>query len=194
MGQGTGSKGGPEMKINVVDIETTGFSPNVDLIVEIGIALLDTDSGNIQILFDQIIHESGFGPEHQSAWVFANSDLSHAEVLKAEPLDRFREEIQNILNKHRSTAFNSDFDFRFLEYRKFDISNKAPCIMKSCTPIVRLPGYYGKNKWPKVEEAWAFFFPDEDYTEQHRAADDAAHEARILLEMIRRIGKYATSD
>ena len=174
------------MKINIVDIETTGFSPYNDYIVEIGIAVLDTENGNIQTVFDQIIHESGFGPDNQSAWVFSNSDLTYEEVLKTPPIGFVRDEIQELLNANPSTAFNSDFDFRFLENQKFVIPEKLPCIMKACTPVVRLSGYYGQNKWPKVEEAWKFFFPDEDYTEQHRAADDAIHEGRILLEMIRR--------
>jgi len=34
-------------------------------------------------------------------------------------------------------------------------------------------------KWPKVEEAWEHFFPDQPYVEQHRALDDALHEAKI---------------
>ena len=177
------------MKINVVDIETTGFSPERDYIVEIGIIILDTDTGYMQIAFSQIIHEPGFGPEHQSAWVFSNSSLTYENVLRTQLISFFRDEIQSILSARPSTAFNSDFDFRFLENRGFSIPEKTPCIMKSCTPIVRLPGNFGRNKWPKVEEAWHFFFPDDDYTEQHRAADDALHEARILFEM-HRLGKY----
>jgi len=176
------------VKINVVDIETTGFYPERDHIVEIGIVILDTNDGNMQTAFSQIVHEPGFGPEHQSAWVFGNSDLTHDEVMKARPLSFFRDEIQSILGARPSTAFNSDFDFRFLEHRGFSIQ-KCPCIMKACTPIVKLPGNFGRYKWPKVEEAWRFFFPDDDYTEQHRAADDALHEAYILLK-IHRLGKY----
>ncbi len=56
--------------------------------------------------------------------------------------------------------------------------------MKLSTPICKLPPVrYGSYKWPKVEEAWSEFFPDEDYVELHRGADDALHEARIIHEL-----------
>ena len=35
------------MKILVVDIETTGFKSDRDLIVEIGVVLLDLENGNM---------------------------------------------------------------------------------------------------------------------------------------------------
>jgi DNA polymerase-3 subunit epsilon len=39
-------------------------------------------------------------------------------------------------------------------------------------------------KWPKVEEAWEYFFPDTKYIEAHRALDDAQHEALIALNAV----------
>ena len=51
------------------------------------------------------------------------------------------------------------------------------------TDICKIPGRYGKNKWPSVEEAFAFFFPDEEYSEKHRGLDDAKHEAKIVYRL-----------
>ena len=41
------------MKILVVDLETTGFDSKTDLIVEISIALVDTDTKEIKMVFDK---------------------------------------------------------------------------------------------------------------------------------------------
>ena len=57
--------------------------------------------------------------------------------------------------------------------------------MIAATPLVNLPPNPGRStpKWPKVEEAWEHFFPDVAYIEQHRGADDAVHEAKIVYEL-----------
>jgi len=44
---------------------------------------------------------------------------------------------------------------------------------------------YRTPKWPKVEEAWEFFFSDVEYKEKHRALDDARHEALIAYELFK---------
>jgi DNA polymerase-3 subunit epsilon len=49
--------------------------------------------------------------------------------------------------------------------------------------VCKIPGNYGKYKWPKVEEAYDFFFPNNNYVEKHRGADDAFHEADIVYEL-----------
>jgi hypothetical protein len=40
-----------------------------------------------------------------------------------------------------------------------------------------------------VEEAWEYFFPDNEYKEAHRALDDARHEALIVNELYK-LGKF----
>jgi DNA polymerase-3 subunit epsilon len=53
------------------------------------------------------------------------------------------------------------------------------------TEIMKLPknnGYSG-YKWPSVEEAFKYFFPDTQYVEKHRGADDSKHEAMIVYEL-----------
>ena len=60
--------------------------------------------------------------------------------------------------------------------------------MRLLTPYTKLPKKgrgYG-YKWPKVQEAWDYLFGKTDYVEQHRGADDAMHEAKIVHEMIKR--------
>ena len=61
--------------------------------------------------------------------------------------------------------------------------------MLICTDVCKIQGKYGKYKWPKVEEAWQHLFPEVDYVEKHRGADDAFHEAKIVHELIK-MGKF----
>jgi hypothetical protein len=63
--------------------------------------------------------------------------------------------------------------------------------MLSAAPVVNLPPNpgYRDPKWPKVQEAWDFFFLRSDYLEAHRALDDARHEALIAYELYK-LGKF----
>jgi DNA polymerase-3 subunit epsilon len=176
-------------KIAIIDIETSGFQPQGGLIVEIGIVGLDLETGSVTDEFDSIVKEDGFDERHAKhpyGWVFQNSDLKYEDVLSANSLTSVLPKIQNILDKYPlgATAYNKAFDFGFLKSRGLQI-NELSCIMLSATPVVNLPPNFGYNtpKWPKVEEAWEYFFPQVEYKEAHRALDDAKHEALIAYEL-----------
>ena len=83
------------------------------------------------------------------------------------------------------SQFNKSFDIGFLKSRGFNFPNELPCIMITATDFVKIVAEWG-YKYPKCEEAWNFYFPDKEYVEIHRAADDAVHEAQILYEMYSR--------
>ncbi len=182
-------------EIAVVDIETSGFQNQGGLIVEIGIVSLDLDTGNITNEFDSIVKEDDFSIKHSQnpfGWVFQNSDLKYEDVVSANSLIEMLPSIQKIFDKFPigATAFNKQFDFGFLQSRGLKI-RELPCIMLSATDVVDLPpnpGFY-TPKWPKVEEAWEYFFPNIDYIEAHRALDDARHEALIAYELYK-LGKF----
>lgn len=176
-------------KIAVIDIETTGFQNQGGLIVEIGIVGLDLETGDIKNEFDAIVKEAEFSDRHIRSpfgWVFQNSDLNYEDVSLANSLESYITEIQTILDKYPlgATAFNKQFDFGFLKSRGL-IIKELPCIMLTATDVVNLPPNPGYNtpKWPKVEEAWEYFFPNKNYVEAHRALDDARHEALIAYEL-----------
>lgn len=181
-------------KILIIDIETTGFQTDGGAIVEVGIVSLDLDSGGIETLFDSVCREEILTARHREppmGWIFHNSTLTIEMVREAPLLSDLLPEIQNIINEHPlgATAYNRAFDFNFLESRGIAFGNKLPCPMELATPICKLPSLHpshGRYKWPKVEEAWAHFFPGEEYVELHRGADDARHEARIVYELYRR--------
>lgn len=175
-------------KILIVDIETTGFLQQKGKIVEVGIVELDLSNGEKKIIFDQITHEKGITREEcEKSWIVQNSTLTVEEIRKSKSLDVLKPEIQSILNSyaHGTTAFNNAFDFGFMENRGFVFPKKLACPMKLSTDICKIPSMRG-YKWPKVEEAYEFFFGKTDYIEAHRGADDAFHEADIVYELYKR--------
>lgn len=180
-----------EKKILVIDIETTGFLQKGGKIVEVGIVELDLSTGNRNILFSEVCREDGITKEEvENSWIVANSSLTTNEIKQSDNLKHLQGEIQRIIDEYPlgATAFNNTFDFGFMEDRGFSFSKKLPCPMMLSTDICKIPnknGYKG-FKWPKVEEAYDFFFPNRNYVEEHRGADDAFHEARIVFELYER--------
>ena len=172
-------------KVAVIDIETTGLDPIRDLILEIGIVELSLKTGKTKILFDSFVKEPKFGEEHRDSWIFNNSDLKFEDIENAPLFDNLKMKINEIFNQYPITAFNKSFDLGFLKVREIIVPIELPCIMLTTTNICRIPFPTGgrRYKWPKCQEAWDFFFPNSDYIEKHRAADDAIHEAKILFEL-----------
>jgi len=179
--------------IGVVDLETTGFLNQKGLIVEIGIASLDLNTGKIKEEFNSLVKEPGFSTVHTRrpyGWIFENSSLRYEDVDAAPTMKSLYDELQRILNSFDGiTAYNAAFDLPFLRSRSFTFT-AYPCPMIASTPIVNLPpaGGRAEPKWPTVQEAWDFFFGETEYIEKHRALDDALHEAQILYEVYRRGG------
>ncbi len=179
------------MLIGIVDLETTDFLEDGGFIVEVGIACLNTESGNIHELYHSICREEGMTKKQRSAWIFENSDLTVEEVRGAPDFSEIKPLVQEALYRMDAcTAFNKAFDFGFLRSRGVDVGPEWPCPMEVLTPIMKLPKtgrarFYPGYKWPNVEEAWRYFFPDEPYDEKHRGLDDAMHEARIVYELFK---------
>ena len=172
-------------KIAVVDIETTGFSTEKDCIVEIGIVELDLETGERTELYNQLVKEENLEEKHKNCWVFENTDMKFDDVMNAQSLDI--KTLQAIFDKYPMTAYNKKFDTRFLIDRGLKM-NELDCPMIIATNICKLPSkrLAGKYKWPKVQEAYDFFFPDSGYIETHRGCDDAFHEAEIVYELYKR--------
>jgi len=174
-------------KILILDIETTGFLNQGGSIVEIGIVDLDLDTGEINEVFNSCLREDILSAKHREepfGRIFRNSDLTIEEVRKAPIAFHVLAVVQGILDTYSlgCTAYNNDFDFGFLEDRGIKII-KLPCPMKLSTDICKIPGKYGKYKWPSCEEAFHFFYPEINYVEKHRGLDDAKHEAMIVYKL-----------
>ncbi len=115
--------------------------------------------------------------------------MKFEEIEDAPSLNILKNQIQEILDHYSLTAYNNSFDFGFLESRGFAIKKDIPDIMAVAKEACKIMHSRGGYKNPKMQEAWDNFFPNTDYIEKHRAADDAIHEAKILFEMYKR-GEY----
>lgn len=172
------------MKILILDIETTGFNKYYDAIVEIGIAMVDTDTGVITTEFDKVVRDRLFNEQkHGNSWIFSNSSLTVKDVMNANTLEHYRAEIQRILDKYPITAFNMKFDSGFMGARGFKFK-QTKCLMDASKVYNRNKDKSGKQKTPSVEEIYRQFFPLENYIEKHRGCDDAYHEGKILLKLV----------
>lgn len=180
-------------KMLVIDIETTGFLNQGGSIVEIGIVELDLSNGETKILLDSVCRESMLTARHREApfgWIFQNSTLTIEDVRDAPPFEEVAAQAQQIIDSYPLgvTAYNRNFDVPFLQDRSLKFGQLQPCPMLLATPVCKLLSANGRSgyKWPKVEEAWNYFFPETEYEELHRGADDALHEAKIVYEMYKR--------
>ena len=180
------------MKILVVDIETTGFLNNGGRITEVGIVELCLDTGERKIIFDAVINPEIEREELEKSWIVSKGHMQIDDIMNGKKFVDVKDEIQKIINKYEdgATAFNRDFDVNFLESYGIVFGKKLPCPMLRSTPICKLKKANGYGyKWPKAEEAYKFFHPGSDYIEKHRGADDAMHEADIIL-ALHKNGQY----
>lgn len=174
------------MEILVIDIETTGFNVKLDAIVEIGIALVNTDTKEITLVFDKIVRHNKFKPwKHKDAWIFKKTTLNVEDVENANNLNVYFDEIQDLFNKYKATAYNKTFDLRYLRAAGFVIDD-VKCLMKTAKTYSIHKDKNGKPKNPSVEEMYNQFFMTEGdvYVEDHRAGSDAIDESKILLHMV----------
>ncbi len=173
------------MKILVIDIETTGFLNQGGKIVEIGLVELCLKTGDKKIVFDKVVNPEIDKKDIENSWIVKNNYMKTDEILKGVLFDSIKDELQNVIDKYPdgATAFNRQFDFDFLESYGIEFPEKLPCPMLKSTNICKLPNQngYSNFKWPKVEEAYKHFFPKSEYVELHRGADDAYHEADIVM-------------
>ena len=177
-------------EIIVLDIETTGLKPQEDLILELGMVKLNLETGEISELFNKVFRDPRLTAKHREAWIFQNGFMELDEVRNAEPISKYMDEIQGIMNAFQGsiTAWNRDFDSAFLEHAGFDLGAPIDCPMKKSVDYFKIEGAFG-YKWPKAQEAWDILFPETPKMEEHRGLDDSRMEAAIIYELFKR-GQY----
>lgn len=136
----------------------------------------------------------------EKTWIVENGYMTVEEILGGVDFSEIKDELQGVIDSCENgiTAFNRIFDVDFLKSYGISFPKLLPCPMLLSTNICKLPKFkkfhntYPGYKWPKVEEAYKHFFPDSNYVELHRGADDAFHEADIVLELYK-IGVFKVS-
>ena len=74
------------------------------------------------------------------------------------------------------------------ELKKNFTKNHYYCTMESSTNLLKLPGNYGKFKWPKLQELHYFLF-GACFIDAHDALEDVRATRRCYYELIKRLEK-----
>mgnify|MGYP003888472647 CR=1 FL=1 len=174
-------------QIAVFDLETSGFDPQKDSIVQIGIVLLDTQTGKITPLMNTLCREVEKYIS-QKAWIFQQNILSYDEVMNARDFNEYYNEIQNIATQYVCTAYNIKFDFRFLEARGIVFNKVFKDIMSIASEICRFVSEKTEKNTEyrkySVEDAYKILFPNRPFLQGHIAIVDATREAEILMKCL----------
>lgn len=92
----------------------------------------------------------------------------------------------------RLIAHNLRFDMGIMlsEYKRIPLENpylgllQPFCTMLALTDIIKIPGKYGRNKWPSLMESYRYFF-DADFTGAHSALGDTQALFRLYNEAVK---------
>lgn len=109
-------------------------------------------------------------------------------LSKGIPVRNILDAFQFLLEETPSHTFvghNIDFDLKIMasefirDGRKPFETPKTFCTMRQTKNICRIPDKRGRNKWPKLTEAYEFFF-GESFTGAHEALGDARATSRLF--------------
>lgn len=180
------------MEILVVDIETANIDITKNiwdikncLICEIGVVNLNLDSGEIKSLFNKTCKDYN-SPDPES-WIFKYTSLTSKMVEESNNFEDFTDELQEIFIRKPVTAWGHNKDLRILtsfpRYLRTPSTFWDPkCVLTNFLQIPLDSG--GGYKWPKVTEAFEYFYPNEKWQQTHRANDDAKIEADIIFQAV----------
>lgn len=104
---------------------------------------------------------------------------------------------QRLFDIDRVVCHNAAFDFKVMrcafaqtntkienseEHFNFSSLTSKPniCTMKTSTDLLKLPGRYGKYKWPKLQEAYRALVDSEGFEGAHSAIEDVRACHRVL--------------
>lgn len=170
----------------VFDTETTGMynfkAPHTDSsqphIVQLAACLVDKGA-NVRGSMNMIVRPPILIPEGASNIHGITDDIAGRYGLPlTEALNTFwmlQEKAETLV------AHNVNFDRRVLRsaFHRAGLNNFLAsfekcdtfCTMEATTPVLKLPGYRGRFKWPKLAEAYRYFF-DEELEGAHDAMID----------------------
>ena len=175
------------------DTETTGLVRNWNdphdsknpHLVQIG-AILTNESGRILNCFSTIVKPDGFEIPTEAACVHGITTevaLKHGIHAK-DALNTF---IYLCSKAELVIAHNFKFDSVViqkalgLELKDRFTGIKSLCTMLECTPICQIPSKWGGFKWPKLSEAYKFFFKEE-LKDAHDALTDVIGCKRVYFD------------
>lgn len=172
--------------ITFFDVETTGFSPETDRIVEIGFSKYDIERREFIEAESYLINDGKAIPqEATNVHGITNSMISDAPNFGEAFQDFYPKFIKGCLF---IGAQNRGFDIRHLLSSMFrhDIKKYIPPTL--CTMEMALDNPEIKTENNKLETLVEYFNLDEDNS--HRAGDDAKAAGNVFLSMARLPGSF----
>ena len=178
------------MIIHVVDLETTSLEgAPVGKVVEVGIVAVDTVAKTVTPVYDSLVgHPAALVP--RDAWIFTHegATLTPEDVIAAPDQSKIISDVRKILYLQPATSFNVPFDFgRFLSREPWSVkASICADIMVAAGKIVP----YGSRFGPRLDNAYRTLCPEDpagiNGPEHHRALDDAAMAAFVMLALMER--------
>ncbi len=107
------------MYIICLDIETTGLSPEHDKIIEIGAALVNLETRQVEDKFETFINPGVTIPN----LVTNLTGITNEDVKDAPQIDEIKDELQNFIKDYPIMGHNISFDITFLEENGFNLPN-----------------------------------------------------------------------
>ena len=170
---------------SVVDLETTGSVIGVDEIIEIG--LIQVRGGKIIDRFESLVWTDRAIPP----WVARLTGISNQDLEGAPTFSDLAETLVGLLESNVFVAHDIRFDLPFLRWEFARRGIGRPAVTGLCTLQL------SRQFWPdlvsrSLPDLAAHFGIDHD--NPHRAADDAAATAGVLLEVFKEADRLGLVD
>lgn len=173
----------------VFDTETPGFKQ--DGIMQLAAVVIDRDFKVIG-KFNSLIKPEFYGEVEEGAFAAHGITKERCEAHGI-PLTAALGMLSNFIKTTDvAICHNYAYDSRvvskclsLLGKDNFLDRKRNFCTMNATTDLCKLPGKYGKHKWPKLQEAHKFLF-GEEFESAHDALADVEATVRILQELKRK--------
>jgi DNA polymerase-3 subunit epsilon len=159
--------------VAVVDVETTGLSPKMDRVVEVGVVLLDS-RGDIEGEFETLVNPGrDVGPTGLHG-------ISASDVVDAPAFSDVAPHLRSLLAGRVVVAHNALFDLRFLA-REFARAGLPTPLSPSLCTMRLAPLFFGSGT--RSLQALCGFL-DIPLVHGHAALHDARATAELMLSML----------
>ncbi len=177
------------------DTETSGFinknlpanHPKQSWIMQLAIIL--GDKNNIYTELSTLISSDGrkCHPSAQKIHGISVEKCDDGGLLEKDLSDLIFQLFKTAdLHVAHNISFDMNFIDQYLERNGYSIESfsKIPifCTMKSSTDLCKLPGKFGKFKWPKLTELYQFLF-NEEFSGAHSAMKDVRATRRCYYKL-----------
>lgn len=163
-----------ELTFSVVDVETTGMSPQFNRVIDIG--LVKIKNGEIVETWESLINPKQDIPQ----WITFYTHIKNRHVCNQPTFDFFMDKLESLLQDTIFVGHNAIFDYSFLS-QEMQRYNKNFFYPRLCTVLL------GRKLLPQLANAHLDAISDYyniKIKQRHRALPDAEATAYILNEFI----------